>query len=406
MIPFSFSMTVSLINDKVEQERSSSSEKEVENTTPEEDTPEEWFKVACYLASRGNQKEAEVAIKKSLNLQDDNAIAWGILSAILLSQSRETDAEQAGKKAISQCAGLKMTWTKMRTIIISNAIVKGVNWKDPRRVVIESVTSTEWGNILSELSKSSQQDLDEITTFEEAPTKKEKTEELKPLLDEIPNEPDKVDTKPEPEDASLWFSAAENHLKHGNLVEAEKAFLRGLEIDPKRGDAWLSVSSLLMGKQKYDEAIDALHYATTQIPLYSGAWYQLGYCLQKVNKWKEAIEPIRRALKLERNNPDYWLALGLSEFNLGHYQEAAKSLVRVVRISPNHKDALFYLAICMERRGNRKHALSLYIKLLNMGGLNPKMLEQMAGAFERLNRPTEARASRRRAGAARKSELQ
>jgi len=268
---------------KVELERSGS-EEDLTDLSPEDDSASGWFKIACYLASRGKQKEAEVAIKKSLNLQDEYPIAWGILSAILLSQSRETDAEQAGKKAISQCTGLKMTWPKMRTIIISNAIVKGVNWKDPRRVVIESVTSTKWGNILSELSKSSQQDLDEITTFEEAPTKKEKTEELKPLFDDISKEPD-GDKSPEPENASLWFSAAENHLKQGNLVEAEKAFLRGLEIDPEKGDAWLSVSSLLMGKQKYDEAIDALHYATTQIPSNSGAWYQLGYCLQKVNKW-------------------------------------------------------------------------------------------------------------------------
>ncbi|GAG55652.1 unnamed protein product, partial [marine sediment metagenome] len=152
----------------------------------------------------------------------------------------ETDAEQAGKNAISQCAGLKMTWPKMRTIIISNAIIRGVSWKDPSRVVIEAATSSEWGNLLSILSKASQQELDEITTFEEAPIKKE--------------ESDIVDESPEQDDPLVWFLAAESFLKQGNLVDAEKAFRGGLQIDPENGDAWLSVSSLLMGKHKYDEA--------------------------------------------------------------------------------------------------------------------------------------------------------
>jgi tetratricopeptide (TPR) repeat protein len=370
----------------VEQERSAGSKIDPTDLTPEDDSAKGWFKLACFLASKGKAAEAERSLKIALDLQDVFPIAWAILSAILLSKGSETDAEQAGKKAISQCAGLKMTWPKMRTIIISNAIIRGASWKDPRKVVIEAVTSSEWGNLLSILSKASQQELDEITTFEESPIKKE--------------ESDIVDESPEQDDPSVWFLAAESFLKQGNLVDAEKAFRGGLRIDPNNGDAWLSVSSLLMGKHKYDEAIDALENATQQIPANSAAWYQLAYCFQKLNKWKQAIQPIRNAINLERNNPDYWMLLGLSEFHLGKYQDSAKSLLKTLRISPNHKDALFYLAMCMERRGNRKHALSLYIKLLNLGRLPPGMFERMAGAFERLNRPSEARESRRRAGVA------
>ena len=370
----------------MEQERSAISETNLTDLTPEDDSAKGWFKLACFLASKGKAAEAERALKIALDLQFEFPIAWAILSAVLLSRGSETDAEQAGKNAISQCAGLKMTWPKMRTIIISNAIIRGASWKDPRRVVIEAVTSSKWGNLLSILSKASQQELDEITTFEEATIKKE--------------ESDIVDESPEQDDPLVWFLAAESFLKQGNLVDAEKSFRGGLQIDPENGDAWLSVSSLLMGKHKYDEALDALENATKQIPTNSAAWFQLAYCFQKLNKWKQAIQPIRNAIKLEQNNPDYWMLLGLSEFHLGKFQESAKSLLRTLRISPNHKDALFYLAMCMERRGNRKHALSLYLKLLNLGRLPPGMFERMAGAFERLNRPSEARESRRRAGVA------
>jgi len=387
----------------VEQERSADSETNLSELTPEDDSAKGWFKLACFLASKGKSAEAERAFKVALDLQEVFPIAWVILSAVLLSKGSETDAEQAGKKAISQCVGLKMTWPKMRTIIISNAIIRGASWKDPRKVVIEAGTSSEWGNVLSILSKASQQELDEITTFEESPIKKNESSKFEQILDDTSEEPVIVEESQEQDDSSVWFLAAESFLKQGDLVDAEKAFRGGLQIDPNNGDAWLSVSSLLMGKHKYDEAIDALENATKKIPTNPAAWYQLAYCFQKLNKWKQAIHPIRNAINLERNNPDYWMLLGLSELHLGKYQDSAKSLLRTLRISPDHKDALFYLAMCMERRGNRKHALSLYIKLLNLGSLPSGMLERMAGAFQRLDRPGEARESRRLAGVARKA---
>lgn len=426
----------------MEQERSTSSQKELEDSTPEEDIPEEWFKVACYLASRGKLEEAELAIRNTLKDQDEYPIAWAILSAILLSQGRETDAEQAGKKAIAQCKGLKMSWPKMRSIIFSRGIIRGASWKDPRKLVIETDTNNEWGKLLSTLSETSQQDISEIAKAEEAMgkkdqpyrydlaakkydsrtdserlTKKEETKELETYIDYAKRsetqtrtrEPRKIrepDTQeksevvqypPESLDAASLFTAAESHLKKGKLAKAEQAFVKGLAMDPSKGDAWLSLGNLRMGRYKYDEAIPALKQAVDKIPANSAAWFQLGFCYQKLNKWKDAVQPLKNAIKIKQNNPDFWMALGLSEFHLGQIDVSAKSFLRVLRMNPNHKDAVFQLAMCMERQGNRKNALSLYLKLLNLGGLDHRMLQRLAGAFERLNRPREASQARSKA---------
>ncbi|MGY5860067.1 MAG: tetratricopeptide repeat protein [Candidatus Thorarchaeota archaeon] len=444
------------------QERSADSQDEPDKVAKDSDSPEELIKVACYLASRGKPAEAQITIMRSLSKKDTNPIGWAILSAILLSQGKETDAEQAGKKAISQCTGLKLTWPKMRSIIFSQGIIRGSSWKDPRRVVIEASDSSEWGKLIGTLGKASEQDIEEIASSQQTLDDKEEsqTETLKeytpkrkidvtekkkyePAEKRFQSHEDRVDEKelelepmkvysssrkravakkryqsaerrfddkqsmkkesaPAPVSAPALFASAEALLKKGNLDGAEDAFLKALKIDPSRGDAWFRLSSILMGKHKYDEAIDALKYATEKIPRNAAAWFQLGYCYQKLNKWSEAIPPLRKATQLDKVKPDFWMALGLSEFHLGQYQYSAKSLLRVLRISPNHKKALFYLAMCMEKQGNRKHSLSLYIKLLNLGGLKPDMLERMAGAFERLNRPREARESRRRAQIARR----
>ncbi|TFG99404.1 MAG: tetratricopeptide repeat protein, partial [Candidatus Thorarchaeota archaeon] len=363
------------------QERSTGSDRELENFEPEKDSPEDWFKLACYLASRGDQLEAELAVKKSLNVREENPIAWAILSAILLAQGRETDAEQAGKKAISQCKDLKMTWPKMRTIIFSHAVIRGTSWKDPRRVVIDVSTSTDWGNLLSILGKASKQNIDEISSSRETladteesqsqavsskeytptrtigVTEKKKYESAEKRYQSHEDRRDEQELKtesmkeytptrtigvtekkkyepaekryqshedrqvePEPklesmkeytptrtidggdrkfesaarrfddqkaveergtpikqEDALGWFTAADTYLKKGNLDEAQDAFLKGLQIDPSSGDAWLRVSSIMMGKQKYDEAIVTLKHASERLPAHSGVWYQLGY---------------------------------------------------------------------------------------------------------------------------------
>jgi len=451
----------------VVQERSVGSQNGLGNLTPKEDIPEEWFKIACQLASQGKQEDAELAIRVALKDKSEYPIAWAILSAILLSQGSETDAERAGKKAISQCNDLKMTWPKMRSIILSHGVIRGASWKDPRRVVIEASNSTDWGRLLGTLGKASEQDIEEIASSQEtlddkeesqskADTSKEYTtirtidvtekkkyesagkqfqsHEDREDEEQKDHEPMKVYSstrkvdvtkkkgyesaerrfdRPKVKeaaskpivgvDASHLFATAEAMLKKGNIDAAEDAFLKALNLDPSKGDAWFRVSSILMGKHKYDEAIVALEYATEKMPKNAAAWYQLGYCHQKLNKWKEAIPPLKQATQLDSVKPDFWMALGLSEFHVGRYQFASKSLLRVLRISPNHKKALFYLAMCMEKQGNRKHSLSLYIKLLNLGGLKPTMLERMAGAFERLNRPREAREARRQAQIARRT---
>lgn len=441
------------------QERNAGSENVRGKLEVKTNTPEEWFKMACYLASRGKQGEAELAIMNALNIRDEFPIAWAILSAILLSKGKETDAEQAGKKAISQCKSLAMTWPKMRGIIFSKGIIRGASWKDPRRVVIEDSDSSDWGKLLETLGKASEQDITEISSDQEtlddtdesqaeAHSSKEYTptreiqqiekKEYKSARSQSGRSRDhevKKDTevdssreytpkrrsdviRPRYQSAESRFESPQQHtaskqvddaqasslfitanalLKKGNLDGAEDAFIKALKLDPSNGEAWLKVSSILMGKRKFEEAIGALKQATEKMPKNAAAWYQLGYCYQKLNKWSDAVPPLKQATILDKQKPDFWMALGLSEFHMGQFQFSAKSLLRVLRMSPNHKKALFYLAMCMEKQGNRKHSLSLYLKLLNLGALKPGMLNRMAGAFERLNRPREARECRRQA---------
>jgi len=456
--------------------------------TPSEDSFEGWFELACQLASSSQLNEAERAMIVALEIRDKYPKAWAILSAIYLAQGKETDAEKAGKKAIVLCIELKTTWPRFRSVILSNGIKKGKDWRSPRRVLLNDEATSTWGDMLVVLGKQTngedevqikqekaelieeQDETESDTAVEEIPEKtheakavipsisskkvegltkfeiellRPKSEVIDQRIEETQAEPKKealptfsskkvvdvtkkYDDQPTPEaikpkeipaeapkSSSSWltaaeesssslFNAAEFQLKKGNLEEAEKAYARGLAIDPENSEAWTRLGSLRLKKGNLKEAEDALRVATKHSHRNTNAWYLLGVCLQKQSKWDEALIVLRTACNLDQNREDIWFRLGESEFNIGQYQDAARSFLRTLRISPDHKEAMFYLAMCMERRGNRQHALSLFIKLLNTGDLPSDMLERMAGAFERLNRPAEAREARRRAVLARK----
>jgi tetratricopeptide (TPR) repeat protein len=465
----------------VEKRRSNDSMNGKLELTPSENSKEGWFNLGCQLASKSQLIEAERAIKIALDINEVFPKAWAILSAIYLALGRETDAEKAGKMAISQCVELKMTWPKLRNVILSHGIKEGFNWKSPKRVLFDDEAISLWGDALVILGKTPIQetakqdrleekesieknkDIEHDKTIERVIEKTHREREALPSISsrKVEGLTSIVSEKPQPEleeksqrteaaqskpkrqalptfssksvvdvtksydeqpivvetktketsavaetsnTASSWFRTAELHLKKGNWEESEKAFKKGLALEPENSEAWTHVGDLLMKRGDYKDAEDALRVATKNSYKNVNAWYLLGVCLQQQNKWDEALIVLKTASNLDQNRDDIWLKQGESEFHTGQYQDAARSFLRTLRISPENRDAMFYLAMCMERRGNRQHALSLYIKLLNIGDLSADMLERIAGSFERLNRPMEAREARRRAALARKAD--
>ena len=102
-----------------------------------------------------------------------------------------------------------MTWPKMRSIIFSQGIVRGENWKDSRRIVFENTSDSEWGILLNKLGKASEQDIDNITEYDEE-TKQEDNEQ-----DKLHSTMRSRGRSSLQADASELFSQAEQLLKKG-----------------------------------------------------------------------------------------------------------------------------------------------------------------------------------------------
>jgi tetratricopeptide (TPR) repeat protein len=75
--------------------------------------------------------------------------------------------------------------------------------------------------------------------------------------------------------AGDWFNLAFLLEEAGQLADAEAAFRRATEIDPKLDRAWYGLGLALIRQHRFDEAVAALKRNTELQPMSPYGWYQL-----------------------------------------------------------------------------------------------------------------------------------
>jgi len=75
--------------------------------------------------------------------------------------------------------------------------------------------------------------------------------------------------------AGDWFNFAFLLEATGRIDEAEGAFRRALELDPKLDRAWYGLGLVLIRQGRFDDAVQALKRNTELQPMSPYGWYQL-----------------------------------------------------------------------------------------------------------------------------------
>jgi tetratricopeptide (TPR) repeat protein len=83
-----------------------------------------------------------------------------------------------------------------------------------------------------------------------------------------------VQTHPD-RNAADWFNFAFLLEAEDRLEEAEAAFRRALERDPRLDRAWYGLGITLIRQRRFDEAVTALRRNTELQPMSPFGWYQL-----------------------------------------------------------------------------------------------------------------------------------
>jgi tetratricopeptide (TPR) repeat protein len=128
------------------------------------------------------------------------------------------------------------------------------------------------------------------------------------------------------------------HEKLRRYDDAEAAYRKALEIDPKSGFAWAQLGQLLHENlQRYDEAEAAYHKALDINPKSGFAWAQLGHLLHKnLQRYDEAEAAYHKTLDIDPKYAWAWAQLGqLLHENLQRYEEAETAYRKAIELSSN-----------------------------------------------------------------------
>jgi tetratricopeptide (TPR) repeat protein len=99
--------------------------------------------------------------------------------------------------------------------------------------------------------------------------------------------------------AADWFNLAYLLDATSRFDEAEPAFRRALELDPKLDRAWYGLGLVLIRQHRLDDAVAALKRNTELQPMSPYGWYQLARVQIDRQQAEEARKIIRHLKKFE-----------------------------------------------------------------------------------------------------------
>jgi tetratricopeptide (TPR) repeat protein len=232
------------------------------------------------------------------------------------------------------------------------------------------------------------------------------------ILDAQPNEPNALHLLGLVALQSGKFADAFEHLRlavqlapdvalyHANLAEAlralnrpdeaECAYRRGLEIEPRFVQAWKNLGTMLRELRRFPEAIEAYRNAIGQAPNDPDTLHNIALAVLGLNRLDEAAELLRRALTIEKRDPKLFLHLGAVLIDQGKIEEAAATLEQALALHPTSHDAINLMGRVAFRRGAFDAALAHYRHAVELKPDFSDAYSAMGNALHALGRFREA----------------
>jgi tetratricopeptide (TPR) repeat protein len=162
----------------------------------------------------------------------------------------------------------------------------------------------------------------------QAATDKRKYEEASALINQI--------LANDPKDFQAWTELGTLNLLQNNLSEAEKAYVRAIEVRPKFFLALLNLGRLRSAQKKFEEAVDPLTLALEIQPTSGNVNLLLGEAYLQIKKGSKAVGYLTEAAKLGQHEAHLRLA---TLYNAaGMKEKAATEYEQFLKKTPNYPD--------------------------------------------------------------------
>lgn len=143
----------------------------------------------------------------------------------------------------------------------------------------------------------------------------------------------------DPNDFQAWTELGTLNLIQQNLSEAEKAYLRAIEVRPKFFLALLALGKLRAAQKKYEEAISPLILALEIQPTSASLNFLIGETYLQLKKGSKAVGYLYEAIKLDPTGmPEAHLRLAALYHGAGLKDKAAMEFEEFLKKKPDYPD--------------------------------------------------------------------
>lgn len=170
---------------------------------------------------------------------------------------------------------------------------------------------------------------------------------------------------------AAWYALA--HLDYGGAIAAYQGIIERFPLD---SEAHWRLGTLLLGEERFDEALEVLYQGLKADPDAKNLYNTLGIVLSAKGDHQAAIAAHQRYVALAPNEPNAHDSLGLSYQWAGDHSKAIENYERAIQLDPDFDIAIIHLANARLRLGQYNSAIHLYNRYIAVGG---SVLEKARG---------------------------
>jgi protein O-mannosyl-transferase len=161
----------------------------------------------------------------------------------------------------------------------------------------------------------------------------------------------KNDLRVAPENERAMINLGEEYRANGSMAEAERLYLRSLEVNPRLATGYIALKELYLAQGRNDELIAMLRYAIGQVPANASLYNELAFVYSTKGDIATAISLLGRAVEIDP-------AAAVSYFNLaqmyavaGDDEQVEINLRKTLSIDKNNAEARDALDRLLKREG-------------------------------------------------------
>lgn len=166
----------------------------------------------------------------------------------------------------------------------------------------------------------------------------------------------------EPDNADVYNNMAVAYSCMGDIEQAEKFFVKAIELDPQLAQAYINLSDLYYKAGDLASAVGTLQRGSYELEDNLTLAHLLARVYIDDQRWDDAIDELERVLDGEPENYDAYYDLGHVYFEMGDYEGAISNFETVTQYREDSELLFYSLAQAYEANNEIDKAISNYLK--------------------------------------------